>query len=54
MARILLIAEHDGTTLNPSVAKTVACAAEIDAAEIDVVIFAESASQVATEAAALD
>lgn len=54
MARILLIAEHDGTTLNPSVAKTVACAAEIDAAEIDVVVFAESASQVATEAAALD
>ena len=54
MARILLIAEHDGTTLNPSVAKTVACAAEIDAAEIDVVVFAESASQVATEAAGLD
>ena len=30
--RILIIAEHDGAALNPSVAKCVACAATIDAA----------------------
>jgi electron transfer flavoprotein alpha subunit len=54
MANILIIAEHDGTTLNPSAAKTVSCAAEIDGAQIDVLILAESASQVAAEAAALD
>ena len=54
MAKILVIAEHDGVTLNPSVAKTVACAAEIDAADIDVVVFAESAKSIAGEAAQLD
>jgi electron transfer flavoprotein alpha subunit len=54
MAKILVIAEHDGATLNPSVAKTVACAAEIDAADIDVVVFADSASSIAAEAAQLD
>ena len=54
MAKILVIAEHDGVTLNPSVAKTVACAAEIDAANIDVVVFAESANSIAAEAAQLD
>ncbi len=54
MAKILVIAEHDGATLNPSVAKTVACAAEIDAADIDVVVFAESATSIAAEVAQLD
>jgi len=54
MAKILIIAEHDGTTLNPSAAKTVSCAAQIDGGEIDVLVLAESASQVAAEAAAMD
>ena len=54
MAKVLLIAEHDGQTLNPSIAKCVACAAGIDGAEIDVAVFAESAGQVAAEAAQLD
>ncbi|MEM7431700.1 MAG: FAD-binding protein [Pseudomonadota bacterium] len=54
MANILVIGEHDGSTLNPSTAKTVACAAEIDGATIDVAIFASSASGVAAEAASLD
>jgi len=53
MSRILVIAEHDGVVLNPSTAKTVACAAEVDAAEIDIAVLAESASKVAAEAAAL-
>ncbi|MDH3613403.1 MAG: FAD-binding protein [Gammaproteobacteria bacterium] len=54
MSKILLIAEHDGAVLNPSTAKTVACAAQIEGAEIDVVVLAESAAEVAAEAATLD
>ena len=54
MSRILLIGEHDGNALNPAVAKCVACATDIDGAEIDVVIFAASAGEIPTEAASLD
>ncbi|MDJ0905865.1 MAG: FAD-binding protein [Woeseiaceae bacterium] len=53
MSRILIIAEHDGAALSPSVAKTVACAAEISGAEIDILVLAESAGDVATVAAGL-
>ena len=53
MAKILLIGEHDGQALNPSVAKCVACAADIEGAEIHVVVFADAAAQVAAEAAGL-
>jgi electron transfer flavoprotein alpha subunit len=54
MARILIIAEHDGQTLNAGTAKTVACAATIEGAEIDVAVFAENSAQVAAEAATLE
>jgi electron transfer flavoprotein alpha subunit len=54
MAKVLLIAEHDGENLNPSTAKCVACAAEIASAEIDVAVFAESAGNIAAEAASLE
>ena len=54
MAKILIVAEHDGANLNPGTAKCVACAAEIDGAEIDLVVFAANADGVAAEAAALD
>ena len=30
MSKVLVVAEHDGSVLNPSVAKVVACAASID------------------------
>ena len=53
MSRILIIAEHDGATLSPSVAKTVACATEISGAEIDILVLAESAGDVAAVAASL-
>ncbi len=43
MAKVLLIAEHDGTSLNPNTGKCIACAASIAGAEIDVAVFAESA-----------
>jgi len=54
MANVLLIAEHDGKTLNPSTAKCVSCAAQIDGAEIHVAVFAAEAATVASEAATLD
>ena len=53
MAKILVIAEHDGQTLNPSTAKTVAAASTIGDSEIDVLVLAESAGPVAAEAASL-
>ena len=54
MSKILIVAEHDGQSLNPSTAKTVACAAEIDGAIIDVVVLAESPADIAAQAARLD
>ena len=54
MTRILLIAEHDGSALNPSTAKCVACAAGIEGAEIDVAVLGDSVADVASEAARLD
>jgi len=54
MSKILLIAEHDGSTLNPSTAKVVACAAEIPDAVIDVVVLASSTAELAAQAATLD
>ena len=54
MARILIITEHDGENINPSTAKCVACAAEIDGAEIDLAVFAANGDAVAAQAAAID
>ena len=54
MSKVLIIAEHDGSTLNPSTAKCVACASLIDGAEIDVVVLSDSAGGVADAAAKLD
>lgn len=54
MSRILIIAEHDGSALNPSTAKVVACAAQIPDAVIDVAVFAKSAAELAAQAATLD
>ncbi len=54
MAKVLIVAEHDGSALNPSVAKCVSCAAAIDGAEIDVVVLAATTGDIAAEAAAID
>jgi electron transfer flavoprotein alpha subunit len=51
MSKILVIAEHDGSVLNPSVAKCVGCAAAIDGAEIDVLVLAADAGPISSEAA---
>ena len=54
MSKVLIIAEHDGETLNPSVAKCVACAAALGGASIDVAVLAADAGAVAAAAARLD
>ncbi len=51
MAKILIVAEHDGKNLNASIAKCVACASSIDGAEIDVIVLAAAAGDVAAQAA---
>jgi electron transfer flavoprotein alpha subunit len=53
MTKILLIAEHDGATVNPATAKCVSCASEIPDAEIHIAVFAESGAGIAAEAAAI-
>jgi electron transfer flavoprotein alpha subunit len=52
-AKILIVAEHDGTRLNPSTAKSVTCAKAIAGAEIVVAVCAANAAAVASEAAKL-
>ena len=52
--RILIVAEHDGTRLNPSTAKCVTCAAGIPDAEITIAVCAADAAAVASQAAALE
>jgi electron transfer flavoprotein alpha subunit len=53
MAKILIVAEHAGGKLNPSTAKSVTCASKIAGAEIDILVLAASAGEVAQQAAAL-
>jgi len=53
MSKILVIAEHDGTSLNLATAKCLSCAAAIGG-EIEVLVLGNGIDGVATEAAALD
>ncbi len=53
MAKILIIAEHNGAALNSSTAKCVACAAQLDGAEIDIAVFGASVAEVASDAASI-
>ncbi len=53
MAKILVIAEHDGATLNPSTAKCVACAVQLEGAEVDVAVLGADTAAVAAQAAEL-
>ncbi len=54
MSKILVVAEHDGTSLNPSTAKCVACATMIPDADIDVAVFADGGGDIANAAAELE
>jgi electron transfer flavoprotein alpha subunit len=53
MSKVLIVAEHDGKTLNPSTAKCVTCAKGIPGAEITVAVCAADASGLAAQAAKL-
>src|SRR5210317_46009 len=53
MSRILIIAEHDGETLNIATAKCVSCAAAIGG-DIDIAVFGHGIDSVAKQAAALE
>jgi electron transfer flavoprotein alpha subunit len=53
MSRILIIAEHDGESLNPSTAKTLTGALGLGIADIDVAVFAANPSPIAEQAAKL-
>jgi electron transfer flavoprotein alpha subunit len=52
-AKVLIVAEHDGTKLNQSTAKSVTCARGVPGAEIVVAVFAANAAPVAAQAAKL-
>jgi electron transfer flavoprotein alpha subunit len=54
MARVLIIGEHDGQTLNPATAKTVRGASGLGIADLDVVLFGTELDAVAAQAAAVE
>jgi electron transfer flavoprotein alpha subunit len=54
MARVLIIAEHDGRQLNDATAKCVRCAQAIADAQIDVAVFGQNIQPVLDAAARLD
>jgi len=53
MSKALLIAEHDGSAINPSTAKSIACALELPEAEIDVALFSDDGRHLAEESSKL-
>ena len=53
MSRTLIIAEHDGASLNPSTAKCANCANAIGH-EFDIVVIGSSVGDIANQAAAID
>lgn len=54
MSSVLIIAEHDGATLNASTAKVVSCATQIPDASIDVVVLSNSGKAIADQAALIN
>lgn len=54
MSRVLILAEHDGTALNPATARAVSCAKELGADEIAIAVLADDGQSVAEAAARLD
>ncbi|HVC02415.1 MAG TPA: FAD-binding protein [Steroidobacteraceae bacterium] len=53
MSKVLILAEHDGQTLNPSTHKCVTCATAIPGAQIAVLLLGADTAAVATQAAAI-
>ena len=53
MSKVLVIAEHNGQSLNASTARTLACAAELGAGPADVIVLGAGTGGIATAAGAL-
>jgi electron transfer flavoprotein alpha subunit len=53
MARVLIVAEHDGSALNPATAKCVTCATSFANDGVDVAVFGAATNSVADAAAAI-
>ncbi len=53
MTKVLVVAEHDGANLNPSTAKCVSCASQLDGANIDILVLGDSVASVAAQAATI-
>ncbi|HEU4529758.1 MAG TPA: electron transfer flavoprotein subunit alpha/FixB family protein [Steroidobacteraceae bacterium] len=54
MSKILIVAEHDGARLNPSTAKCVSCARQIQGAEIVIAVLSAGKAEIATQAAQIE
>ena len=53
MTKILIIAEHDGTTLNPSTARCVSCADAIGG-DTEILVLAADGQAIADQAASIE
>jgi electron transfer flavoprotein alpha subunit len=53
MSEVFVIAEHDGVRLNPSTARCVTCATQIEGARVTVGVFGSGIDAIAAEAATL-
>jgi electron transfer flavoprotein alpha subunit len=53
MSQILIVAEHDGTTLNPATAKCVSCARALSGAQVTIAVCADDAGRIAVQAASI-
>lgn len=53
MTRVLVVAEHDGTRLDPATAKCVRCALDLEPAAVAVAVLARDGAGVAAQAARL-
>ena len=53
MSKVLVIAEHDGASVNPSTAKCVACAGDLEGVEIHIAVFSDDGTELAAAAARL-
>lgn len=53
MSKVLILAQHDGSAINQGTAKAITAASQIAGCSIDLIIFADEPSQIASEAAKL-
>ena len=54
MSKVLVVAEHDGTTLHSGVARMVSCGLAIEADALDILVMGQDCSDVADQAARIE